>query len=104
MKQIDLSNMSLNELKQLNVAVEKAINAGAAQRLSEARAQIAEIAKNAGMSLKDLIAIKTTSTKNAVAIKYRDPTNAKNDWTGRGRAPHWVSAMREAGTLNETLV
>ncbi|MDQ1817763.1 H-NS histone family protein [Massilia sp. CCM 9210] len=104
MKQIDLSNMSLNELKQLNTAVEKAIDAGAAQQLSDARAQIAEIAKNVGMSLKDLITMKAVLTKNSVAIKYRDPTNPKNEWTGRGRAPHWVAAMREAGTLDKALV
>lgn len=104
MKQIDLSNMSFDELKKLNTDVEKAIHAGAAQRLTEARAQIAEIAKNAGVSLKDLITMKTVVAKKSVAIKYRDPANPKNEWTGRGRAPHWVAAMREAGTLDKALV
>ena len=91
-------------MKKLNDDVEKAIHASAAKRLTEARAQIAEIAKNAGMSLTDLVAMKAVVTKNTVAIKYRDPTNPKNEWTGRGRAPHWVAAMKEAGTLDKALV
>ena len=30
--------------------------------------------------------------KGSVAIKYRDPKNPENTWTGRGRMPRWMVA------------
>ena len=30
--------------------------------------------------------------KGTVAVKYRDPKNPENTWTGRGRMPRWMAA------------
>jgi DNA-binding protein H-NS len=30
--------------------------------------------------------------KGTIAIKYRDPKNPGNTWTGRGRMPRWMTA------------
>ncbi|MFX8797513.1 H-NS histone family protein, partial [Acinetobacter baumannii] len=30
--------------------------------------------------------------RGTVAIKYRDPENPANTWTGRGRMPRWMAA------------
>jgi DNA-binding protein H-NS len=35
--------------------------------------------------------------KQKVAVKYRDPSHPENTWTGRGRAPRWLSAIEKAG-------
>ena len=34
-----------------------------------------------------------------VAPKYRNPDNANQTWTGRGRTPAWVQALEAAGQL-----
>ena len=31
------------------------------------------------------------------AVKYRDPKNAGNTWTGRGRMPRWLTAATKGG-------
>lgn len=40
----------------------------------------------------------------AVPPKYRNPTNAKETWTGRGRQPRWVAELVAAGTSLESLI
>lgn len=34
---------------------------------------------------------------SAVAIKYRDPKNSENTWSGRGRAARWLAQYEKAG-------
>jgi DNA-binding protein H-NS len=38
-----------------------------------------------------------TDKRSTVAAKYRDPANSANTWTGRGKAPRWLSAYLAAG-------
>ena len=35
--------------------------------------------------------------KGSVAVKFRDPKNPANTWTGRGRMPRWMAAATKAG-------
>ena len=35
--------------------------------------------------------------KGSVAVKYRDPQNPENTWTGRGRMPRWMVAATKGG-------
>jgi DNA-binding protein H-NS len=47
---------------------------------------------------------KPAKTKRAtagkkVAPKYRNPADANQTWTGRGRTPLWVQALQTAGNL-----
>jgi DNA-binding protein H-NS len=30
-------------------------------------------------------------------VKYRDPKNPENTWTGRGRPPRWLAAAMKGG-------
>lgn len=39
-----------------------------------------------------------------VAPKYRNPSNPAETWAGRGRAPAWALAMKNAGTLDQALI
>jgi DNA-binding protein H-NS len=48
------------------------------------------VAKSAGVKLGKISATKRASSGKVVAIKYRDPANAENTWTGRGIAPRWL--------------
>ncbi len=42
--------------------------------------------------------------RGKVAPKYRNPSNPSETWTGRGRSPLWVQAMKDAGTLDTALI
>jgi DNA-binding protein H-NS len=36
--------------------------------------------------------------------KYKNPLNPTQTWTGRGLAPAWIAALREAGQLESALI
>lgn len=88
-KTIDLSKLSLKELQSLQKDIVKAIAANEAKRLSDARKAIQDRASELGYSLKDLVG-GNTAKKPPLPAKYRDPNNAENTWSGRGRRPQWV--------------
>lgn len=101
MNTVDISTLTIPELKGLQSDVAKLIEKRNTDAISNARSQIAEIAKNAGINLKDLVA--KGDIKKA-PIKFRDPTDVNNTWSGRGRLPNWALKMKEAGTLDSARV
>ncbi|TXH88221.1 MAG: H-NS histone family protein [Rhodoferax sp.] len=49
-------------------------------------------------------AAKTADKRAKVAPKYRNPANAAETWTGRGRTPLWVQALKTAGQLETAVI
>lgn len=76
--------IKIAELQQLAEAARKSELAGA-------KAQIAEIMKEHGLSIDDLreTKAKTVKAPSTVAVKYRDDATGET-WTGRGRPPRWL--------------
>jgi DNA-binding protein H-NS len=62
----------------------------------ELRQKLTDMAKQHGFDIHELFA-KGRRGKGTVAIKYRDPKNRANTWTGRGRMPRWISAATKGG-------
>jgi hypothetical protein len=54
------------------------------------------IARSSGFALEDILE-EAQVAKRPVAVKYRDPNNPANTWTGRGRMPLWLVAATEGG-------
>lgn len=104
MSTVDISILTIPELKSLQTDVAKLIEQRNTDARSTARAQIAEIAKNAGLNLKDLMAKGDKGDVKKAPIKFRDPTDANNTWSGRGRLPNWALKMKEAGTLDSARI
>ncbi|WP_310626141.1 H-NS histone family protein [Limnohabitans sp.] len=84
-------------------------------------AKIIMLAKEAGLTASDLTkALGSTKSSKAsktpktirkgalagkkVALKYRNPSNPEQTWTGRGVSPAWVQALKAAGTLDSALI
>ncbi|WP_308924507.1 H-NS histone family protein [Janthinobacterium sp. J1-1] len=65
--------------------------------LNKAREQIMAIAQQAGIPLKQLILDGLQPRAGKVAVQYRNPDNASEQWTGRGRQPLWVRHWVESG-------
>ena len=100
MANIDLSDYNLGELKGLLFDIEQEIKARQGRALSEARERIRAIAEKAGLPTEALLAGGT-----AAPPRYRNPLDASQTWSGRGRQPRWVSeALAEGKTLDELKV
>jgi DNA-binding protein H-NS len=91
-----LEKMSFAELSAMEREIERLkIEKQTAER-TELRERLTRIAKEAGFDIHDLFG-KGRRGQGTVAIKYRDPKNPQNTWTGRGRMPRWMAAATKGG-------
>lgn len=96
---MDISSLSLPELKKLEAQAIQEIKARQKDELEKARAEMLAIAQRVGVPLTQLIAGAPKNAvkgdKKAVAALYRNPDNHDQKWSGRGRQPLWVKAWIE---------
>lgn len=105
---MDLSNMSLGDLRNLQEQIKQEMKKREHQEVQKAREQILAIAQSVGVPLKDLISTSSrggakTANPGSVAVRYRNPENASQQWTGRGRQPKWVKEWVEGGNSLDKL-
>lgn len=101
---MNLSNMSIGELRSLQDRAAQEIKARQNQEVVKAREQILAIAQSVGVPLDDLIrSTKAAKVSKKVAVQYRHPENALLEWTGRGRQPNWVKAWVDEGKSIDAL-
>lgn len=120
---------SLEKLKKESSEISKAIKERESQDKKIALAELKSLAKKHGFTLSDLLkettpkkrnstktngisrkAISSTSGKNNLRrakarVKYRNPANEEDTWTGRGRQPRWVvSHIKNGGTMDDLTI
>jgi DNA-binding protein H-NS len=95
---MDLSSYSTQELRELQIKIEREIEQRKSRELQEAREQIHAIARSVGLPLEELVVTaRNIRTGATVAPRYRNPADASQLWTGRGRKPKWVKDWVDAG-------
>jgi len=93
-----IDSMSYAELAQMQARIERLkIEKQNAER-SELRQRILAMVKEHGFEIQDLFG---KDRKGNVAVKYRDPQNPENTWTGRGRMPRWMVAATKGGKVKK---
>ena len=103
---MDISNLSVVELKTLleNIPVE--IKRREKQEKQRIRKELEDLAAKNGYSLDELLgeaAEKIAKIKKPVAVKYRTPEGG--EWTGRGRQPKFiVEFLAKGGNLDQITV
>ena len=96
----DLNAMSRKELLSLRTNVEKALSTVAAREKKAALEAAERAAAEHGFTLAELQGAsggKAQRAKPKSPAKYRNPTNAADTWSGRGRKPHWVLDLQKSG-------
>jgi len=101
MNAVDLDNMSLEELKELNKKVTKAINTYEDRQKQQALAALDEKAREMGFSLSELTGGR--KARKPSVPKYRNPDDPSMTWTGKGRQPEWFKAAIAAGKTPEDM-
>ena len=100
---IDLAKMSLDDLKSLRKDVEKAILGFKNRQRAEAMKEIQAVAKKHGLALDEIVSGKGKKSKAKSPAKFRNPDNADETWSGRGRQPDWYKAAIAKGKKPEQL-
>ena len=101
----DISKLSVEELKRLQVEAEALIVSKKDQAIEDAYDQILAIAESVGFSVEELLELgeqkRKKTTRKAVEPRYRNKNNAEETWTGRGKQPRWLVAELEKGAKLE---
>lgn len=93
--------------------------------IAQVRSKITRLARDSGYTIHELFgtgqatapaaatatakpgrrkAAKPAGSGRKVAPKYRNPADANQTWTGRGKAPLWFNAQIESGKTREDLL
>jgi DNA-binding protein H-NS len=91
-----LEKLSYGELGDLRNRVDRMMVDKRNSAREELRRNISTLLKDHGLSIQDLFG---RGRKGTVAVKYRDPKNPENTWTGRGRMPRWLVAATKGNKV-----
>lgn len=89
------------ELVALKNDLETALETVKKRTADSLREEYRRAAEESGLTLDEVLAKPKKSKPKA--IQYRDPEDAANTWTGRGRKPKWVEERLSAGLALEDL-
>lgn len=95
MASINYDKLSAKELTDIIARAQKSLNAAKDRERSELKHKIASLAENAGFSVGELFGGRGKG--KSVAVKYMNPDNRAETWTGRGRKPNWLVAKLGKG-------
>ncbi len=110
----DLDNFSAKDLDSLITQANKRKQALTKRKpVGEVRRKLTALAKAEGYTIAELFgaggaakgarktAARKTSKGGKVAPKYRNPSNAKETWSGRGLPPRWMAELIKKGKKRE---
>ncbi|AXK70911.1 H-NS histone family protein [Lysobacter sp. TY2-98] len=125
---LDLNSMSAKELESLIAQANKRRAALKKRKpIADVRKRLEQLARAEGYSIAELFGargasasastqpaapVKRTRAKRGpskfagtkVAPKYRNPENANETWSGRGKQPRWLQAFTDKGRALEDFV
>ena len=106
----DLDTMSKAELEALKRQVEDALSKADVRRRREAITAARRSVEEFGFTLEEVLAFapefrrnRPVGEKAAQPVKFRNPENPQETWSGRGRRPAWLTRQLEAGKSPDDL-
>ena len=95
-----LDKMSYAELLRLEERIQTAIAAKRVEDAASTKEALRAMAEKAGFSLNDLFG-KRGGRKGSGEVKFRNPKDTSQTWTGRGRKPNWlVDAVKKGAKID----
>ena len=106
---INLETLSPAELKSLIANAQSQMQAAHANHVKEVREKIERLLKTSNLNLADVYPTRGgkggKGSKATVAPKYRNPADASQTWSGRGKRPLWFAqALKKLCTTIESLL
>ena len=105
---MDLSSLTVIELRDLQQQIPQELKRREIQDKANILNEVRAFAKARGYAIEDLIGketkVKVPGVTAKVKVKYRHPSDATLEWTGRGRKPKWVEAWIAGGASIDDLL
>jgi DNA-binding protein H-NS len=107
MSKVNLDKMPYRELLELQEEIAAAIVRRRDEERSEMKKKIEELVMDSGFAVDEIFGkARRGGRRGAVpAVKYRNPKDSSQTWTGRGRKPNWlVEALGKGQKMESFLV
>jgi DNA-binding protein H-NS len=103
---IDLKSLNHNQLADLIVRATARQEELVKEKASKLREKITALVKAEGFGLDEVLGRASTRGKlrGKVKQKYRNPSDANQTWSGRGKRPNWFHAALSAGKKEKDLL
>ena len=106
---VDLKSLNHSQLNDLISKAQLRQNELHKEQVSKLREKIHALIKAEGYTFDDIFGTraKAPATRRAggtVAPKYRNPANAEQTWSGRGKRPRWFNDALAAGKKEKDLL
>lgn len=100
-----LDKLSYAELLDLQSRVEAAIVERKSADAREVKQKLQAMAAKSGFSMDELFGGKRGGKRGPAMVKYRNPKDPSQTWTGRGRKPNWlVDAVKRGAKIESFAV
>ena len=96
MAEINLQDLSMQELQALSRDIEGELGRRGNEERKRVLARMKELAASVDMTLEEVIAY-SSSKKTKGEPKFQNPEDPGQTWTGRGKRPSWIKAALEQG-------
>lgn len=98
-----LDKMSYAELRELSERLAEAMAERQASERRELKEKLEALAAESGFSVTELFErSKGGRSKSAAFVKFRNPKDATQTWSGRGRKPGWLNEAEAKGQKIES--
>jgi DNA-binding protein H-NS len=102
---IEIKNLNQSQLNELAKRVESRKQELHGERIAKVRAKVIAFAKGEGFSIEELFGGRgRKKTRSKAAVKYRNPADHSQTWSGRGKRPRWFHAALSAGKKEKGLL
>lgn len=102
-----LKTMAVEELVELKQGIDKLISQKQKEQTKNLVDEFKAKAAKLGLSLEEIMGLESNKPRKSkgqkVPPKYRNPNDASQTWTGRGRKPLWVEDALKKGKKLEDL-
>ena len=103
---IDLKSLNYNQLADLIVRAQARQDELVKEKAARLREKINALVKAEGLGLDEVLgrAGGRSKPRGKVKPKYRNPADADQTWSGRGKRPRWFNAALAAGKKEKDLL
>ncbi len=103
LEEIKLEGYSSAEHGEFRDRVTEAIASKREEEKRELLEEIERLAEQRGLSLEEVIGVRVKKGRAKATPKYRNPKDAEQTWSGRGKHPAWVKEALAGGQELEDL-
>ncbi len=98
---LDLDGLSIDKMETLITELSQEIESRRAAEAEQVRKEIEKLLDHSGLSFHDVFRDKVSRKGRKVPMKYGNPDNPEQLWSGRGKMPLWMKEKVEAGAKKE---